>query len=319
MPTTRPPSRPGSPIPRPRSLPAVVRSTPEREDEIRAARRRGELLRLRRGVYVAAGPHAEVPASVALERERQHLTHLAAVLESLTTDLWVSHTSAALLWGCWTYGLRPEAEITQLRPPDVRASAGPVRRHWTALPMRDRTTLAGVPVTTLERTVVDCALTLPGEQAVVVADSASRIGIDRSLVRRILAESLGKRGVRSARRVLAIADGAVESPGEARLRWVLGEAGLPPLSAAIAVSTWAGQRWVDLGWQDLKVGLEFDGRLKYRGTTDEVESALYEEKRRHDALVEAGWILLRVSWEDLDNLDGLVARVLAARGRAAAR
>lgn len=261
----------------------------------------------------------DVADGVALGREREHLTNLAAALRTLTTDLWVSHTSAALLWGCWTYGLRTTAEITQLRPPDVRRSAGPVRRHWTTLPHRDRTLLDGVPVTTLERTMVDCALTLPGEQAAVVAESALRLGVDRSVVRTILAESTGKRGVRSARAVLALADGAVESPGEARLRWLLADAGLPPLSAAIEVRTWAGSRWVDLGWPEIKVGFEFDGHVKYRGDPAEAARTLLEEKRRHDALVEAGWILLRVTWDELGNVDRLVARVQAVLRRERAR
>ncbi|AEG44384.1 hypothetical protein [Isoptericola variabilis] len=319
METNHPPGRPGGDVPQGRTLPQVIRSSRDREAEVGARHRRGKLRKIRHGIYVESA--GQLPAaSVAVRREREHLVNLAATLSSLRTDLWVSHTSAALLWGCWTYRLGATAEITQLHPPDVRASAGPVRRHWTDLPERDRTLLGDVPVTTLERTVVDCARSLPGDQAIVVVESALRIGCDGALVAAILKESTGRRGVRSARRVLDVADGRVESPGEARLRWMLLSAGLPYPDAAIPVETWAGERWVDLGWPDLQVGFEFDGRLKYAGLPPaQLEQVLYEEKRRHDALVEAGWILIRVSWADLDDPEALLRRVDAARRRARAR
>ncbi|MEG3615131.1 hypothetical protein [Isoptericola haloaureus] len=321
MTTPAPPGRPGSDRPRRRDLPTVYRATRERETETRRRRRRGDLVRVRPGIY--ALPDLSATDSPAVRREHAHLVRLAAALAGLRTPVWASHTSAALLWGCWTYRLGTTAHVTQLGPPDVRRGSVGLRRHWTALSPRDRTTLDGVPVTTLERTAVDCARALPGEQAVVVVDSAMRLGADPDVVGTLMAESAGTRGIRSARRVLAVADGRVESPGESRLRWILADEGLAAPEAAVPVATWMGTRWVDLGWPELKVGFEFDGRGKYAASgTVRADQAVYDEKRRHDALREAGWVVLRVSWADLEDREVLlerVRRVLARSGHPAPR
>lgn len=309
--------RAGSEVPGRRALPEVIRWRPDRDAAIRSGQRRGTLVRVRPAVY--APETCADQASPAIRTETVHLRNVAAALESLRTDFWVSHVSAALLWGCWVYRLGTLAEITQLHPPDVRESAGPVRRHWTKLQARDRDDIDGVPVTTLERTVVDCALALPPQQAIGIVESGLRMGADRGLVEQILAESGGKRGVRSARQVIGVADGLVESLGEARLRWTLFDAGLPPLSPSIPVETHRGTRWVDLGWEDLKVGFEFDGKVKYSGKYGDPADVLWREKERHDALVEAGWILVRVMWADLDDVDALLARARRARARASSR
>lgn len=278
--------------------------------------RRGTVTRLRPGVYADA---IDSRLTEAHRAEHEHLLQLAAALAKLRTPSWASHTSAALLYGCWVYRPGRRAEVTQLQPPDVRDRRDPLRRHWTDLPPRDRTTLDGVPVTSLERTIVDCALTLPGEQAIGIAESGLRLGADRDLVDQILRESAGRRGVRSARRVLALADGIVESVGEARLRWIASDDGLSPLTAAVPVDTHLGVRWVDLGWPELRLGLEFDGAVKYSGAFGDPRRVLVEEKSRHDALVEAGWTLLRVTWDDLADKDRLLRRLRTARARAAAR
>jgi hypothetical protein len=303
-------------MPMPRPLPRVQRARPDREAALRTALRRGTVTRLRPGVYADA---IDVGLPEARRAEHEHLLQLAAGLATLRTPSWASHTSAALLHGCWVVGPGRRAEVTQLQPPDVRDRRDPLRRHWTNLPERDRTVLDGVPVTSLERTIVDCALTLPGERAIGIAESGLRLGADPDVVEQILEESAGKRGVRSARRVLALADGLVESVGEARLRWIAFDDGLPPLTAAVPVETHRGVRWVDLGWPELRLGLEFDGAVKYSGAYGDPRRVLLEEKARHDALVEAGWTLLRVTWDDLTTKDALLDRVRRARTRAAAR
>ncbi|WP_461184278.1 hypothetical protein, partial [Xylanimonas ulmi] len=313
---THPPvgGRPGSPTPQPRPLPRVHRAHPHAEAALRTALRRGEVTRLRPGVFADAidrwMPEWE-------RAEHEHLLQLAAGLAALRAPSWASHTSAALLHGCWVLRLGRRAEVTQLAPPDVRDRRDPLMRHWTQLPERDRTELGGVPITTIERTVVDCALTLPGEQAAGIVESGLRMGADRDVVEQVLRESRGKRGVRSARRVLSLADGRVESLGEARLRWIAFDDGLPPLAAAVPVETHLGTRWVDLGWPDMCLGLEFDGELKYAG--DDAQRVILEEKARHDALVEAGWTVLRVTWRDLATKDHLLYRLHHAHSHTSRR
>ncbi|HWK92269.1 MAG TPA: hypothetical protein VNR17_08375 [Luteimicrobium sp.] len=120
-------------------------------------------------------------------------------------------------------------------------------------------------MTSLERTLVDCARSLEPASAVVVADAALRKGADPRLVQHHLDAATGGRGVVRARTVVAFADGASESPGESLTRWFAADAGLPVPEHAIAVPTWLGVKDVDLGWPELKIGIEFDGAVKYSG------------------------------------------------------
>jgi len=297
----------------PPAIPAVERYHPSRRATTAARLQRGELVRVRAGVY---GPPV-LPSSPALERRDHVLLHVAAVRERLTTTYCFSHETAALLWGCWTWRLDDAVHLTQPRPPSIERAVEPgTRRHWTTLPGRDRCEVGGVPVTSLERTLVDCARTLEPASAVVVADAALRKGADPRLVQHLLDGAAGGRGVIRARSVIAFADGASESPGESLTRWFAADAGLPVPEHCITVPTALGVKDVDLGWPELKIGIEFDGAVKYSGGAyGDPTTRLFDEKRRHDALVEAGWLLIRVTWDDLLRPERLVARLRAAFAR----
>lgn len=298
--------------PRPRRLPPAVRHTHARRPELDRATVTGELDQVRTSVFVPAHV-AEDPAR---QRVAEVLGRMRGVAERLSTEWWFSHSSAALAWGCWTWRLAPEVHITQLHNPQIRKEADPLLlRHWTkSLPERDRAEISGVPVTSLERTVVDCARALREPQALVIADSALRLGADWNLVGKILRESAGKRGVRRAREVVALADGRSESPGETLVRWIAYSNGLPELDLAIKVSTRLGDFLIDLGWPDLKIGIEFDGAVKYSGGEyGDPERVLEAQLRRQDALVAAGWVIIRVTWEELEEPHTLALRLDRAR------
>jgi very-short-patch-repair endonuclease len=283
-----------------------VRYDPERRDELRRRTRAEDLARLRRGVYL---PPVDRSLAPAVRRHGEHLAHMTAVRARLTTTYWFSHTSAAVAWGCWTWRLGPEVHVTQLSRPAPGPADDVLRRHVCALPDADRVDLDGVPVTSLGRTVVDCARTLPEPSAIVVADSALALGVDPDELVERLDRSGGARGIRRARRVVGGADGASESPLESLVRWYLLVAGLPRFEHAHRVETWAGTFWIDLALPELRVGLEMDGAVKYDGRTGDPRQVFLAEKRRHDALVEAGWIILRVTFADLRDVRRLVARV----------
>lgn len=102
------------------------------------------------------------------------------------------------------------------------------------------------------------------------------------------------------------------------MRWILATSGLPRPEPQVVVTTWRGTYRVDLGWRARRVAVEFDGAVTYDeraggGGLD----ALMAEKRRHDALVEAGWTVLRATWPDLADPDVLVERARRALHRAA--
>lgn len=317
--TRRPARRPGdTAVPEPRALPEVVRFDPARRSVIERSLRRGQLRRVRQGVYLPAVVDDGGPA---LRRQRRVLEKAAAVAATLRSDVVFSHETAALIHGLALYRLADEVHVTQRTKPRVRKRWDPdLRRHAVPLPDRDRTVVRGRAVTTIERTLVDCARWLPGPQALVIADSALRAGADLRRVGRILAEAAGRPGVRQARWVVDLADARAESPGESLVRWHLLDHGLAAPDLAVPVATRRGTSWIDLGWPDLRVGIEFDGAVKYSGGDyGDPHERLVAEKMRHDALVEAGWFILRVTWADLGDPAALVGRVRTALAEAGRR
>jgi hypothetical protein len=298
-------------------LPPVTRFSPERRAEISAGLRRGTLVRLRQGVYLGAPAAATAPA---IRRRESVVANAVALAERLTTKYWFSHSTAAVLHGLWTWHLADEVHVTQLGNPSVRRRADPgVRRHWTTLAEADRTAVEGLPVTSLERTIVDCARSLPPEAGIVVADSGLRAGADLDRVAVALEAAAGGRGVRRARQVLAEADGRSESPGESIVRWIAVAAGLPRPEPNVTVLTWRGTYRLDLAWTGHRLAVEFDGAVKYSGGDyGDPQQRLLAEKLRHDALTEAGWFLLRVTWADLAEPDVVARRIRSAlAGRSA--
>jgi very-short-patch-repair endonuclease len=160
-----------------------------------------------------------------------------------------------------------------------------------------------LPVTSLALTVVDCARSLPVLDALVVADGALRAGADAAEIGALLDQVPGQAGVVTARWVLDAADPGAESAPETATRYILVAGGLPAPQTQVPVQTWQKTYWADLGYPQLRIAIEYDGRAKYVG------DAWFAEKRRLDAIVEAGWQVIRVTAEDLRDPSRLVARV----------
>ena len=273
-------------------------------------RARGQLERVRWGAYLPTVPSQ----GRARDTRRRALARIEAVHAQLSVPHWFSHESAALLWGYATVGLTEQVHVTQpTRPTGARQA---LVRHHGELPVAQRAQVRGLPVTALERTVVDCAATLRADRALVVADSALRLGADRLAVADLVRGRAGGRGVAAARAVLARADGRSESPGETLVRFHLHDQGLPEPDLQVEVRTRLGRAFLDLGWVAQRVGLEFDGFVKYSGELGSTApEAVFAEKRRQDAVEDEGWRVLRVTWDDLRTPAALAARVARALAR----
>ena len=99
----------------------------------------------------------------------------AARSVALGASATASHTTAALHWG-WKVKSEPELpHLTLPRGRKLRACprAG-VRRHWRDLEPDE---IGDGWVTIPARTVIDCCLDLPFDEALAVADSAWRAGL----------------------------------------------------------------------------------------------------------------------------------------------
>ncbi|MFF2453336.1 hypothetical protein [Isoptericola sp. NPDC058082] len=255
-------------------------------------------------------PPSHEEAILALVRE---------VADGTAAPLWFSHETAAMLHGAWTYRTPQLVHLTREGNPHVDGEGEPsVRRHHTPMPQQDRADVRGIPVTSLARTLVDCIRALPRDGALVACDSLFRRGADPAEVSRIVSASRGKRGVVQAREVLDLCDPRSGSPGETVTRLAASDVGLPRPECQLEVPTARGTFYVDLGWADVRLVVEFDGLVKYDDV--DVERVLRDEEARQSALEAAGWMVVRVRWEELDDLAALEQRLrrayLVARRRA---
>lgn len=288
--------------------PRLVMSRDVDAEDVRRRSSTGELLRVRRGAYREA---STVDPSRARDAELLARARLVAVAAQLRSDYWFSHVSAALLWGCPVWPVPSVAHVSHPTRPNARGARDLVRHH-VAVPDADRATVQGLPVTTLERTVVDSLRVLNTPAALVVADSAIRLGVDTADVAARLSGAVGARGVRRARRVWSWADGGAESAGESLTRAAVLTGGLPAPSVQLPVATRHGRFWLDMAYVAERVAIEFDGMIKYSGAFGDPAEVVAAERRRQAAIEELGWIIVRVTWADLADPAALSARIAAA-------
>ncbi len=266
------------------------------DQEIRTLVARGEWVRLRRGAYASA---AVVAAADTVGR--RHLIDCAAALLTLGRPSAVlAGTSAAAVWGLPVRrdGLR---EVT-LADPTQSARGRGVRMAMAPFPPGSRDVHRGLPVTSLARTVADCARFEEFEPALVIADAArwgDRLTADE--LAGVVAGMDGWRGAAGARRLLALTRAGVESPLETRTRLRLLGSGVPEPRLLITIRIGGRVIEADGWWDGAAVVMECDGRVKYQDpwggrTAEEVHWA---EKRRAEIATAAGVRFWRVADEDL--------------------
>jgi len=288
----------------PAPLPQVHLSRDYPDTVVAENMRSGRWLRASRGIFVdAIGARSETDFD---REERLALARAVGVHRRLKADHWFSHTTAALLWGLplWLPGSTTHI-LSPFRGGAERSSDLTIHTG----PLDETGMLRTMPVTSLARTVADCLSLLPPAQGLVVVDGALNRGLDPDELRRAVEARAGRRGSARARTLLSLADDGPESPGESMTRfWVL-LAGLPQPTTQVRVETRLGTFWADLGWEEWRLLLEYDGRIKYAATGPD---SLVAEKRRHDALVEEGNTVLRVTKEDFRSVAGRVERAAPA-------
>ena len=254
----------------------------------------------------------------------QRVLHGAYVPVGVTIDLAVRARAAARLLPdhahlsdrclLWLHGvdvLPPGALLLEAVVP--RGAVVPrrsgMRLREAHLPVADRTQHAGVRVLRPARAVADLLRMLPLVEAVVVADAVLHAGLCTSdELHRELTGHARLRGVRGAYRALQLSNPAAESPPESRVRLILVSAGLQPVpqyDVHDASGNWLAQ--VDLAFPQWRVAIEYDGRAVH-----EREDVFTRDRQRQNALVGAGWVVLRFTAADLRYPSALVQAVLAA-------
>jgi hypothetical protein len=176
-------------------------------------------------------------------------------------------------------------------------------------------------VTSLARTVLDLARTLPMTQAVAAGDRALTLGLTRTELDAGLVAMKRWPGVRAARRVVEFLDIRSESVGESVSRVRLMEDGLPASEPQHEIYRPDGQflARVDFYWKEQRTVGEFEGKIKYGRLLkpgQRIEDVIFEEKLREDAVRDLGLQVVRWIWTDLYRTGILRGRVLRAFARA---
>lgn len=253
--------------------------------------RSGHLVRVWNGVYLPVGRWEELTP---VARYRARL--LAAGMRASKGVLF-SHQSAAVLHSLSPVTLPTRLEISAVGRPGRRRP--PWLLHDLRVPDSGETVFApGIRGTGLERTVVDCARSLPLLDGVVLADQYLARGGSADRLEPLLDGLEGARGLVRARRAVELADPRSESVAESVGRFRLAQSGLPAAVPQFRVVTERGTVRLDFAWPDWLVAWEIDGRAKYFDyrPTDE---ALYRERLREKMLQNLGWMILRSAWRDL--------------------
>ncbi len=225
----------------------------------------------------------------------------------------ISHEDAALMWGI-ELATTPDLRHVTVGRNRSRLRHAQTRVHRADLSPDDRIQRDGVWVTVALRTVIDLCRTLPVAEAVVAVDSALRQGqVSVEELTGALRDLPAGRGRDRVARALLLIDPASGSVLETLCRVLLHQAGLAPDETQLDVRDSKG-RWigrVDFAWPDELLVVETDG-FAFHADRESYRT----DRRRGNALLLAGWRVLRFSWEDVvERPDEVVAAVRAALGR----
>jgi very-short-patch-repair endonuclease len=263
-----------------------------------------------RGLYAVVGQQLDESAA------GWHL-HLCAGAALLYPDASLTGVSAALTHGISVWGVslaRPELHRPVDRAVGVRAYRVRPRPGGSARPDPVGTPWgpADPPATAVVQLTLDHGM-LPG---LVSADHAVHSG--RATAEAIVeAARLVQTWPRSSRvrAMLAQLDGRSESVGETRTRAELAMHGIRT-DPQVEVHDRRGKfvARVDFLVRGTNVVVEFDGRVKFDSGDPAV---LWAEKRREDRLRALGYVVVRITWADLETPGRAVAKVRRALAAAA--
>lgn len=214
------------------------------------------------------------------------------------------------------YGFDTErdADLHVLNPVgrQLRSTDGLVVHRRKGAPL---TVVAGRPATTPAWTAVEVARGLSRPRALATLDAALRSGMcSHGDLKRAIELQGGRRGIVTARELLALASPLAESPMESEARLVMVDGGLPQPTLQYEIVDLYGWTWrLDFAWPQCRVAAEYDGVDWHSGP-----AAFRRDRRRVAALQDLNWLVIPMVFEDVRRRPReLVARIARRLQRAA--
>lgn len=256
---------------------------------------RSRYVALHRDVYVPRD--AEVTAILRAK---------ACWLRSRRRGILAGFSASAVHGARWIDPFRPAEIIDTNRRPASGVHAWEERIEPDEITVVDQ-----MRITTPPRTALDLARRHPRGIAIAAIDALVQATDLKMVDVEVLMDRYrGGHGLKAARAVLDMVDGGAQSPKETWLRLLLMDAGFPRPQTQIAVRNewgWA-EAYLDMGWEDIKVAVEYDGD-HHRS----LRSQFAKDIGRFEMLERYGWIVVRVIAEH--HPADIIRRVHEARAR----
>jgi len=262
----------------------------------RARLRASDLVPASRLIYLPSGRDFEIRG-------------LARALSAATPGGWISHVTAAMIYGLWLPAWLRRTRLLHLSKP---RALPPVRRggvvgHTVLAFPEEVTVLDGIRISTPARTWLDLARILPLEDLVAVGDQLVRHPraqlefrtepwATTEDLRRMLKRHPKLQGIVKARQALELIRAGADSAPETFLRLALTAAGLPePELQLRLVPEDPFSPAADMGYREQRVAIQYDGA---HHLTREQQS---RDNRRDEVFNAAGWRYFKFNADDLAN------------------
>ncbi len=206
----------------------------------------------------------------------------------------LSHVSAAAHWGL----LHTAAARIDVTAPRGRHGAPGIRLHRSrSLDARDTATHDGIPITTVARTLLDLAATMPAHRLERALAQADHLRVyDHRAITEVIDRANGHRGTAALAQATALEPKLTKSDWEVRMLKLVRDAELPePLVNHALIAPDYGYCEVDFYWPAHDLIVETDG-WETHGT----RTAFERDRAKDAALTAAGQRVLRFTWRAAD-------------------
>ncbi|MBP2437744.1 hypothetical protein [Microbacterium amylolyticum] len=271
-------------------IPLVARKHPGRRYD--AAVERGDLLRIRSGIYVDRSDWKELP------RWERYLMRVHAVAAKLPQAVF-TFESAAVLMGLPVVGDFHTVHLLTTKH-GTAGRRGDLQYHFFT-DDREAITVSGIAMTPPGDTAIDIARVRHPAYALAVADTVVRdVGTSPSALLETNDQRSSRRGRGTAMWPLANATPLAESPLESMSRAVCEWLGFPSPELQVPFHVpGVGEVRVDNYWREYDIIGEADGRQKYAKSGTAGLDALWSEKNREDGLRQSVKGFARWGWDHL--------------------